>query len=58
MSNIYDALNKSRQESQAKLTTLTPQGGVSTRPLPELLDPRRDRELESLRMRILVEMRA
>jgi Mrp family chromosome partitioning ATPase len=59
MSHIYDALSK--QKAQAK----TPAAGVapppapvaaSTTPLPDPVDPIRDRELDALRQRILLEL--
>jgi Mrp family chromosome partitioning ATPase len=58
MSNIYDALNKSRQETPSGSAVAPPSagGGANGRPLPGIMDPVRDRELEALRQRVMMEI--
>ncbi len=58
MSNIYDALSKSRRDGAepAKPGAAPKPAAAARSRLPETLDPLRDRELESIRQRILVEV--
>jgi capsular exopolysaccharide synthesis family protein len=58
MSNIYDALNKSRQQTPGGNAAAAPSAGAGSngRPLPGLMDPARDSELEALRQRIMMEI--
>ncbi len=58
MSNIYDALNKSKEGTLERPQAPAPPapGGASRAALPGSVDPVRDRELEAIRQRVLVDV--
>jgi len=58
MSHIFDALNKQKGTSGPRPTPAGPlsPAASSSAPLPDLIDPIRDREFEALRQRLLLEL--
>jgi len=56
MSHIFDALSKQKAGRPAEPATPIAPGGGSTGSLPETYDPKRDREFESLRQRLSMEL--